>query len=159
MTLNVLFVTAGQVVSYIFGWRLSLKQHGWRWMVGLGAAPAILQFGLVLFLPETPRWLMKNGDMQHAQNVLRKVYAQSNSVVEEVIRAIDNEISEEDAAGKRISISERSRSSWLNKLRNASTDLFCIGGNRRALIIACMLQGLQQLCGFVRISNLVTTIY
>ena len=152
MTLNVLFVTAGQVVSYTFGWRLSLKEHGWRWMVGLGAVPAIVQFGLVLFLPETPRWLMKNDDVQQAQIVLSKVYGESKSVVE-VLRAINIEISEEDAASRRISTSKGSRSSWLKNLQNASTDLFYIGGNRRALVIACMLQGLQQLCGFVRLSN------
>lgn len=28
-------------------------------------------------------------------------------------------------------------------------ELFQVGGNRRALTIACLLQGLQQLCGFV----------
>lgn len=28
-------------------------------------------------------------------------------------------------------------------------ELLTVPGNRRALIIACMLQGLQQLCGFV----------
>lgn len=153
MTLNVLFVTAGQVVSYTFGWRLSLKEHGWRWMVGLGAVPAIVQFGLVFFLPETPRWLMKNDDVQQAQIVLSKVYGESNSVVEEVLRAINIEISEENAASRRIPTSKGSRSSWLKSLQNASIDLFYIGGNRRALVIACMLQGLQQLCGFVRLSN------
>jgi len=39
---------------------------------------------------------------------------------------------------------------WLTRLRDAWAELFAVGGNRRALTIACMLQGLQQLCGFVR---------
>lgn len=124
-------------------------------MVGLGAAPAVLQFGLLISLPETPRWLMKHGHTMSARIVLGKVYSGSTPLVEEVLQAIDREISEEDAAIKLISSSFREIGPWpwLGRLENACTELFRIGGNRRALTIACMLQGLQQLCGFVRAST------
>lgn len=154
VTLNVLFITLGQVVAYAIGWMLSLKAHGWRWMVGMGAVPAVLQFGLLLSLPETPRWLVKNGNSQRAQRVMNRVYSGNNSIVEEVLRAIEKEISEEEhAAGKGNlpSLDVRDvRMSWFQNLQSAFTELFRIGGNRRALTIACLLQGLQQLCGFVR---------
>lgn len=154
VTLSVLFITLGQVVAYAIGWMLSLKAHGWRWMVGLGAAPAVLQFGLLLFLPETPRWLVKNGNSQIARRVLNGVYSSNNSIVEEVLRAIDKEIFEEEEAARKGNLPSLGgrdvRTSWFQNLQSAFEELFRIGGNRRALTIACLLQGLQQLCGFVR---------
>lgn len=154
VTLSVLFITLGQVVAYAIGWMLSLKAHGWRWMVGLGAAPAVVQFGLLLFLPETPRWLVKSGNSQLAQRILNRVYGGNNSIVEEVLGAIDKEISEEEEAASKgtfpTPVGRDVRKSWFQNLQSAFTELFRIGGNRRALTIACLLQGLQQLCGFVR---------
>lgn len=158
VTLSVLFITLGQVVAYAIGWILSLKAHGWRWMVGLGAAPAVLQFGLLLSLPETPRWLVKNGNSELARRVLNRVYSGNNSIVEEVLQAIGKEISEEEeqaaSKGNFPALGARGvRISWIQNLQSAFTELFRIGGNRRALTIACLLQGLQQLCGFVRGAN------
>lgn len=120
-------------------------------MVGFGAAPAVLQFGLLVVLPETPRWLVKNGDTQLARIVLGKVYGRIGSAAEEVFQAIGKEISEEEAVSKLTYISPRGAGSWTwyNQLQNSLSELLGIGGNRRALIIACLLQGLQQLCGFV----------
>ncbi len=149
VTLSILFVTVGQVIAYVIGYAFSMQSHGWRWMVGLGAAPAVLQFGLMLMLPESPRWLVKDGKSQQARKVLRKVYAAGKDhAVEEVLHAIKTEIVEEEAARNDISISATGNE-WFTRARNRFAQLFCIGSNRRALTIACLLQGLQQLCGFV----------
>ena len=43
-------------------------------MVGLGAAPAVFQFGFLLFLPETPRWLVQVGKFKLAEQALERVY-------------------------------------------------------------------------------------
>ena len=152
VTLTILFITAGQVVAYVIGWALSRHDHGWRWMVGLGAVPAVFQFVLMIFLPETPRWLMSAGRTQNARDVLNKVYAAgSEAIVEEVIQGIEAEIIEEDAASQALypSVPEESNWPWLVRLQRRMEELFSIGGNRRALTIACLLQALQQLCGFV----------
>jgi sugar porter (SP) family MFS transporter len=48
-------------------------QMGWRWMFGLTAAPSAL-FLLGMFLvPESPRWLAKNGQRERARAVLGKI--------------------------------------------------------------------------------------
>jgi len=48
-------------------------QQGWRWMFGLTAAPAILFFLGMLCVPESPRWLAKNGKTNFARNILKKI--------------------------------------------------------------------------------------
>ena len=152
VTLSILFITLGQVVAYLVGYALSRQRHGWRYMVGLGAAPAVLQFCLIVVLPESPRWLVKAGKVQEARVILRRVYGVGDDgVVENVLRAIKTEISEEEATTDEVSTAvEGTRvQKWIIRIRNRSQELFHVGVNRRALTIACLLQGLQQLCGFV----------
>ena len=56
-------------------------QQGWRWMFGLTAAPALLFFLGMFCVPESPRWLAKNGRRDQAREILTKVggpdYAQA----------------------------------------------------------------------------------
>ena len=153
VTLSILFITFGQMVAYLIGWWLSTTPHGWKWIVGLGVGPAIVQLGLFLLLPESPRWLMKAGKRAVARNVLLKVYGTgSQTVVEQLLRTIEKDILEEEEATnvRRLrSMQPKNIGPSLQELQGRWTELFGIAGNRRALIIACMLQGLQQLCGFV----------
>ncbi len=44
---------------------------GWRWMLGLTAVPSLFFFGLMFFVPESPRWLAKNGKPENAFSILR----------------------------------------------------------------------------------------
>jgi sugar porter (SP) family MFS transporter len=48
-------------------------QQGWRWMFGLTAAPAVLFFIGMLLVPESPRWLAKNGKPDRARHILTKI--------------------------------------------------------------------------------------
>ncbi|MCJ1390423.1 hypothetical protein MMC18_003282 [Xylographa bjoerkii] len=163
VTLSILFITVGQMAAYVVGWKLSSTVHGWRWMVGLGSVPAIIQSGLILLLPETPRWLMKAGQVDIARKILKRVYgAGSNTVVEALLRSIEKEILEEEEF-KDVSRAQGSPAKGniyrFQKLRDTRRQLFNIGGNRRALTIACLLQGLQQLCGFNSLMYFSATIF
>lgn len=48
-------------------------QVGWRWMFGVTAIPAVLFFISMFLLPESPRWLAKNGAHERAQRVLSRI--------------------------------------------------------------------------------------
>src|SRR6266853_6751301 len=48
-------------------------QQGWRWMFGLTAAPSLLLFLGMLLVPESPRWLAKNGKPERARSILAKI--------------------------------------------------------------------------------------
>ncbi len=48
-------------------------QTGWRWMFGAEAVPALLFFLLMFLVPESPRWLVKNGRGEAAEKVLARV--------------------------------------------------------------------------------------
>jgi MFS transporter, SP family, arabinose:H+ symporter len=48
-------------------------QVGWRWMFAAEAVPAFLFFVLMFTVPESPRWLVKNGRGAEAERILGKV--------------------------------------------------------------------------------------
>ena len=157
VVVNVLFITLGQVVAYVVGWgfvQWGDQTTGWRWMVGLGALPAAVQCCIMLGMPETPRWLVQRERNIKAREVLSKVYGggiEVQRMVDGVLAGIQTEVSEENESRMKRMHSPASAGgeSWLSESRDTWAELFRIGGNRRALAIACLLQGLQQLCGFV----------
>ncbi|KAJ6024441.1 Myo-inositol transporter 1 [Penicillium herquei] len=145
-----LLITGGQVVAYVVGWLFSSIGGGWRWIVGLGAAPAFLQFAVLLALPETPRWLVQAGHDSQAVSVLTRIYQSAperDLVVQRVLRDIRGEITQETLELDQNKAPDAD-AHWYQDALHRAKALFYDGGNRRALIIATMLQGLQQLCGF-----------
>jgi len=130
--------------------RVRVEVDGWAW-----ALPAAAQVLVMLVMPETPRWLVRVGRRDEARRVLNKVFGagiEIQRMVDHVLRGIENEVREEEEAkrGRVRGQSKKESASWFSGSRDNWQELFRIGGNRRALTIACLLQGLQQLCGFVR---------
>ncbi|KAI1494281.1 myo-inositol transporter 1 [Biscogniauxia mediterranea] len=155
VTMNNLSVTFGQVVAYIIGWiftEVSDPAMGWRWLVGLGVVPALLQCALLLFMPETPRWLVKVGRSREAWTIIQKTQGAGLAAgheVDSILKDIEIEVRQERSAGGKNS------DSW----RTVWKELLAVPKNRRALIIACSLQALQQLCGFNSLMYFSATIF
>lgn len=68
-------------------------QYGWRWMFGAEAIPAFTFFVLVWFVPESPRWLVKQNLSAKARHVLQKIggSAYANDELDSVKETLDKE--------------------------------------------------------------------
>jgi len=57
-------------------WNIST---GWRWMFGSEAIPAALLLILIFFVPESPRWLSKQGHSEKARGILARVGGEAHA--------------------------------------------------------------------------------
>ncbi|UUZ90078.1 sugar porter family MFS transporter [Paenibacillus sp. P25] len=48
-------------------------RSAWRWMFGFGVVPGVIYLALLLLIPETPRWLMKQKQEVRALEVLERM--------------------------------------------------------------------------------------
>lgn len=80
VSLNQLAVVSGVLVVYFVNYFIVLQGSelwnqtvGWRWMFGSEAIPATLLLLLMLLVPESPRWLAKQGRSIEALNILTRI--------------------------------------------------------------------------------------
>lgn len=101
VTINQLLIMIGVLLAQVANWQISLLdtelsdqatfdqiaqswngQMGWRWMFGAEMIPAVLFFLLLFWVPESPRWLVKNGQKERARLILERIggegYAQDS---------------------------------------------------------------------------------
>lgn len=76
------------------GWvnTLKINENNWRWMLSLEALPAVLYFGFLFFVPESPRWLAMKGNSDKAIQVMSK-FEGENKAKEEfaaILEALNN---------------------------------------------------------------------
>lgn len=62
-------LTLGISLADLAGYWLA-GAHAWRWMFAIGALPAFIFLMLVMILPESPRWLVAQGQIGMAKRVL-----------------------------------------------------------------------------------------
>ncbi|RLN57395.1 hypothetical protein BBJ28_00002693 [Nothophytophthora sp. Chile5] len=127
VSLNTALVTGGQFFSGVLDALLADVDGGWRYMLGLAAVPAIVQFLGFLLLPESPRYLISKGRTEEAWAALVKIRGTVD--VETECSHIEAEVERTEA--EHVNIWEAIRSPVV----------------LRALGLGCFLQALQQLCG------------
>ncbi|KAJ5692967.1 hypothetical protein N7462_002390 [Penicillium macrosclerotiorum] len=135
--LNNMSITGGQVISYAIGAAFGGVDHGWRYMVGLGAVPAIVLACLLPFCPESPRYLTYNGREEEANLILQRIYKNASEVQLESIT-----MSIKAACEQAREINDNG--SRFQKIKQ----LHLVPSNLRALISACGLMVISQLSGF-----------
>jgi len=106
-----------------WGYRPWNVDNGWRWMFGFAVLPAVLLLGLLLLVPESPRWLTKQGRPDQAEAILTRIGGPDVAEVE--LAAIRQAIAEE--SGSLVQLFQP--------------------GMRTALVIGIVLAVLQQVTG------------
>lgn len=113
VSVNQLMIMIGILSAQVANWQISLLdtampanateeiirqswngQMGWRWMFGLEVIPAFLFFILMILMPESVRWLVKNGQDAKAKSILSKIGGAHYAETE--VAAVKNTISGEE---------------------------------------------------------------
>ena len=83
VSLNQLAIVIGILVAFFSNYLLvGLGENNWRWMLVVMAAPAILLFFSLIFVPESPRWLVGRNQSDAAFKVLVKTTGKELAVSE-----------------------------------------------------------------------------
>lgn len=128
-------------------------------MLGFAIVPALIQLIGFIFMPESPRWLATHGKVDEAYKVLKKLNGNDENA-DVAAKAILLDIEKSTALAE----IEKEKLGIYNVhlyhcKANYIAEHFKIGGGptfllmlkvptvRKALVIGCLLQTFQQLCG------------
>ncbi|MDF1575373.1 MAG: sugar porter family MFS transporter [Bacteroidales bacterium] len=73
ITIYQLAITLGILISYLINFALHDMENNWRWMFATGLLPSVIFFVGLIFIPESPRWLVKAGFREKARVVLERI--------------------------------------------------------------------------------------
>jgi sugar porter (SP) family MFS transporter len=65
----------------------------WRWMLGIEALPAVVYFGALMFVPESPRWLTMQGRDEEATEVIERAAGRQSA--KDILQAVKESIESE----------------------------------------------------------------
>ncbi|XP_059664674.1 inositol transporter 4 [Cornus florida] len=113
---NGFLITFGQFLAYIINLCFTKAPGTWRWMLGIAGVPALVQFILMWSLPESPRWLYRDNQVDEARKILEKIYPPNE--VEQEMKALQSSIEAEKADEGSIGdgMISKLKSAWSNKI-------------------------------------------
>ena len=82
-TLNQLMITIGILSAYIVNYAFA-DIEGWRWMLGLAVVPSIILLIGIVFMPESPRWLLEHRSEQAARDVMKITFDNNEEINTEI---------------------------------------------------------------------------
>ncbi|XP_022714447.1 inositol transporter 4-like isoform X1 [Durio zibethinus] len=132
---NGLLITGGQFLSYLINLAFTHAPGTWRWMLGVAGLPAVVQFFLMLSLPESPRWLYRQNKVEESRSILEKIYP-ADEVEDELTAlriSVETEKADEHAIGDNL----------IQKVKGALSNVVV----RRGLYAGVTVQVAQQFSG------------
>lgn len=100
VSLNQLAITIGILCSFLINFAFINISGSWRWMFGMGLFPAVVLSLGMIFLPESPRWLIMKKREAEAENILQKL--RKKTVIRHEIAEIKKSLSVKQATLKDI---------------------------------------------------------
>jgi sugar porter (SP) family MFS transporter len=83
VSLNQMAIVSGILLAYFVNWLLSFGgPSSWRWMFASAAVPSVAFLVALLFVPESPRFLVETGREAEAAAVLERVGGRAQAVAE-----------------------------------------------------------------------------
>ncbi|MDO3626211.1 sugar porter family MFS transporter [Mucilaginibacter sp. BT774] len=137
VAINQLTIVLGILITNLVNYSLADQgADSWREMFGLGIVPAALFLVGLLFLPESPRWLLNAGYTERAAIILSKIG--SSAYVDQSLRDINK--------------------TGIHFPKGTYRDVFA-KSVRPAVIVGITLAVFQQLCGINVVFNYTSTIF
>ncbi len=137
VAINQLTIVIGILVTNLVNYYLADNgPDSWRWMFGVGVVPSLIFLIGVIWLPESPRWLLKDGQEDKARKVLAKIG--SDTFASNTLAAI------------RQSLSGTTRQSYAAVFETKV---------RPAVVVGIVLAVFQQFCGINVVFNYTSTIF
>ena len=137
VAINQLTVVIGILITNLVNYFLAdTGPDAWRWMFGLGVVPSLVFLIGVIWLPESPRWLIKSGQQQKAKVILNKIG--SPGFAEATFTAVEK------------SLVGATKQSYAMVFEKAV---------RPAVVVGVTLAVFQQFCGINVVFNYTSTIF
>jgi len=138
VAINQLTVVLGILITNLCNYFLAdTGVDAWRWMFGLGVIPSAIFLIGVIWLPESPRWLMKAGQPEKAKSVLSRIGAAT--FVDTTLKAIEKSLAGGGGKKSYKAVFEKSV--------------------RPAVLVGITLAVFQQFCGINVVFNYTSTIF
>lgn len=153
VSLNQLAIVFGVLVVYFVNYFIVLQGDevwnrtvGWRWMFGSEAIPATSLLLLMFLVPESPRWLAKQGRSDEALSILIKI--DGTDYAKQELAEINNVVRHESGSLSQPRGSDTLRGSNLLRDSNTLRDSSIFSPDlRMVLVIGVTLAVLQQITG------------
>jgi len=137
VAINQLTIGIGILITNVVNYFLAaMSDTAWRWMFGLGVVPSLVFLLGVLFLPESPRWLVKAGRHEKASQILSKIGSKA--------------FAHDTMADIETSLQQTAETSYSAVFAKAV---------RPMVVVGITLAMFQQFCGINVVYNYTTTIF
>jgi len=128
VTLNELGITLGFLLAFIINYIFMTVESGWRYMFGLSGVVAVIQLFCMVFLPQTPHFLVIRGKEEQASMVMKKMHGMGGMAAKREVAKI--------------------RTSWQEEKETSCSFLFSTVDNMRSrLVVGLGLVIAQQMTG------------